>query len=433
MEIVVSIASFITMFFLLKLIFNLCRQIWGRIFSKNNTEKIQKIKKKTKHSGITFVICYVATIILGIMAGGTEGAYTTTAIIEDAEEDTNENIEESHVEENVAENVSEVETNDEIDVTDKEWNHETEQDEEIYSEEEVIDYSQEENYNEDEISDDEFYEEVSEQEAEWEYTKEEMEKKASTYTTLLNYSYDNSRKAKNITTLLKDSKEAEETEFSYVSENKKLTSDKKTYEITINKETNFIYYGKTKNDKPDGYGILYYDRYPVYIGEFSKGVKEGYGIEIECSGLYDAFFVSYEGNFKDGLRNGEGKKYQEYVEDVVLDSYFHAVDMYKKQVLKYMDLRYDLPLIENPIKYEGDFKDGSYSGKGILYYVKGTAMYEGDFKSGEYEGTGTLYYDNKQIWYKGSFKNGKYDGKGTLYYKNGEIQYKGKFKNGDVE
>lgn len=261
----------------------------------------------------------------------------------------------------------------------------------------------------------------------------EMKEKALTYTTLLTYPYSDSRKGKNITAIIQASKAAEEKDFSYLDENGKLASDKKTYEITVKEVTDYIYYGKVKKDKPDGYGILYYDRYPTYIGEFSKGVKDGYGIEIAYSELENAYFISYEGNFKNGLRDGSGKEYQEYVEGILSDSYYYEANLYEKQVLRYTDLRYDLPLIDNTIIYEGEFEDGSYGGKGIRYDIRGIVMYEGEFESGKYDGKGSLYYENGKIHYEGSFQNGEYDGKGTLYNEDGSVQYKGKFKRGDIK
>lgn len=388
MDILIILAAFITAFFFVKMIFHLLRYMVDKLRKKD----ISLVKKKVKKSGIVFAICYVVTIMLGVMAGDTENAYTTAST-------------ESNVKEERSDSVADLST------------QEDEKQEEYGYEE----------YDEFVLDAD-----IAEQWEENEYTIEEMEEKASTYTTLLTYTYENTSHGKKIKALIEDSQNAKENDFCYVLEKSKLTSAKKTYEMAVDGEAEYIYFGKIKKNKPDGYGILYHDRYPVYIGEFNKGVKDGYGIEIVESDLYNAYFIAYEGEFKDGLCEGDGTEYREFVEGTMLDSYYYALDMYCKEVLKYMDLRYDLALVDSVVTYKGEFRDGKYNGDGTSYYGSGQVMYEGDFESGAYNGKGNLYYGDGQIWYEGEFENGKYDGKGTLYTKEGDIEYKGKFKNGDI-
>lgn len=441
MDILITLVAFATTFFFIKMVFHSLKYLVNKVKKKD----VSLIKKKVKKSGILLVICYVSTIILGVMAGSAESVYKTV--------DTEANVKEESVHKDVKEEVDDAQLMDEKDITsvddeiemeettesvaDFSMQEGEEQQEEYYSEEE---YDEEYEYEEESVYEEqEYYDEFEideDIEAKWEedeYTVEQMEEKASTYTTLLTYTYENSRQGKKIKELVEESQNAESEEFCYVLEKSKLTSNKKTYEMTIDSDAEYMYFGKTKKNKPDGYGILYHDRYPVYIGEFKKGVKNGYGIEIVESDLYDAYFIAYEGEFKDGVREGDGKEYTGFVEGTMLDSYYYAVDMYRKKALKYGDLRYDIALIGSVEIYHGEFQKGKYSGEGVYYYRSGQVMYEGTFEYGSFNGKGTLYYGDGQIWYKGEFKNDKYHGKGTLYSKEGEVQYKGKFKNGDIE
>ena len=57
--------------------------------------------------------------------------------------------------------------------------------------------------------------------------------------------------------------------------------------------------------------------------------------------------------------------------------------MYKREILKYSDLRYDVPLLDNRIVYEGSFKEGKYNGKGTLYRGNGEVEYTGTFNNGD--------------------------------------------------
>ena len=54
--------------------------------------------------------------------------------------------------------------------------------------------------------------------------------------------------------------------------------------------------------------------------------------------------------------------------------------------------------------YEGDWKDGSYHGRGRLAWAKGGAVYEGDWKDNECDGCGKITFANGAVQ-QGAFKN----------------------------
>ena len=74
--------------------------------------------------------------------------------------------------------------------------------------------------------------------------------------------------------------------------------------------------------------------------------------------------------------------------------------------------------IEPIIKYLKNYKR---NGEGIEYYEDGSIKYEGEFLDDEYNGKGKLYYSNGD-YYEGQFKHGEKFGNGYEYYKNGKIK-----------
>ena len=79
--------------------------------------------------------------------------------------------------------------------------------------------------------------------------------------------------------------------------------------------------------------------------------------------------------------------------------------------------------------YEGDFKDGERNGKGKFTYGRG-AVYEGEFKDGERNGNGKFTYASGAV-YEGEFKGDELNGNGKFTYRNGDV-YEGEFKDDEM-
>ena len=137
---------------------------------------------------------------------------------------------------------------------------------------------------------------------------------------------------------------------------------------------------------------------PLYQGRLEQGVLQGNGKEYDAEGL-----VSYEGQFLDGLRSGEGKAYEAGV--LCYEGQF-ADDLYQGRGKLYQD---------GALSYEGDFEAGLAEGTGTAYYKDGTTAYRGQFAGGLYEGTGTAYDTAGALLYEGAFSQGLYNGTGRLY------------------
>jgi len=91
------------------------------------------------------------------------------------------------------------------------------------------------------------------------------------------------------------------------------------------------------------------------------------------------------------------------------------------------------------VKFEGEYKNGIRNGKGKEYYVNGKIKFEGDYLNGnKWNGYGYNKYGNLefiikdgkgsikeydydgQLKFEGEYKNGIRNGIGKEYYKNGK-------------
>ena len=170
----------------------------------------------------------------------------------------------------------------------------------------------------------------------------------------------------------------------------RLNETIKSYELKIKDlENGEKYEGNFKNGLRDGNGKYFYKNGDVYDGEFKDGKIEGEGVMTYENGH------KYEGEFRDNLRDGKGTYY------------------YK-----------------NGDRYEGSWRKGLKEGKGV-YYWKAGDRFEGYFENNEKGSYGKYFYQNGER-YEGELKNGVREGKGVYYWPDGD-RYEGDFKNGKRE
>lgn len=138
-------------------------------------------------------------------------------------------------------------------------------------------------------------------------------------------------------------------------------------------------------------GTLWYKNDDIYAGMIKHGLPHGMGKMDFANGN------SYEGQFVEGKREGEGL----------------LCDFGSGEV------------------YQGLWKDGKYHKEGVITYkddYMGRLRYVGGFKEGKKSGHGTCEYINNS-YYKGEFQEDKYHGNGELRSENGNI-FRGEFSNG---
>ena len=234
------------------------------------------------------------------------------------------------------------------------------------------------------------------------------------------------------------------------------------YDLT-NKNIYSMYYGKIKDNKPDGFGVLT-DR-PIdlnnyssliwlsYAGNFSVGRYHGYGVSFEHTKNIDGFvptsmmgdanqnlvelylntYVSEEGKWKKGELTGKANLFNF---DLFLELPRDALDIYKyadPQLILYANAPTDYwagavyPTVI-VTEYDNNFENGD-----TQIYAYNTLLYDGNMKKGEPHGKGVSYYANGQVSYEGEWKGGKYEGKGTKYDEDGNEEYSGKWDDGDYK
>lgn len=175
-----------------------------------------------------------------------------------------------------------------------------------------------------------------------------------------------------------------------------------------------IYEGHYKNFKRNGTGISYeYDTGDIlYDGMWKDGKQTGRGKFFYDDGSY------ITGTFNDGVCNGKAKKFTK-------DRQLIYDGMYKNDKKNGYGIEY---YKTRDLKYKGNFKDGSYHGKGTFYEF--FEYYEvGNFLNGKRHGKIKEYKDrNGKIFSIHTWKNGLNDGIGTIFFSNGKVSFKGYFK-----
>lgn len=248
------------------------------------------------------------------------------------------------------------------------------------------------------------------------------------------------------------------------------------YNATMN-ESDYIYYGDTKDNIPNGKGILLKSIYenntkhlfaPIYIGYFKNGLFNGFGFQYKdasqddiIENFYSSYtenlkyvgvtFKEYEGYFKDGKFSGIGNMSSIYInpdEDIFngnsnpnnfIEKYLKINEGEIKSLEEKWQENTDTPIIsklpplDSSIYYIGNFSNEKFNGKGKQYNSNNKLIYDGNFSNSEYSGYGKLYYSSGKLKYEGNFSNGKYNGKGTLYEENGKIKFNGNFKNEEIK
>ena len=139
----------------------------------------------------------------------------------------------------------------------------------------------------------------------------------------------------------------------------------------VNFPRNFRYDWAKKNGKPTGIAQVYTSNNKcVYQGPIKNRKPHG----KEGKWFYNNGVLRYDGNWKDGKRNGKGKSFG----------------------------------VDGGLCYDGNWKDGKKDGKG-KYYNDGDLLYDGNWKDGKMDGMVKVYNQDglirtKEIWKEGNFQ-----------------------------
>jgi hypothetical protein len=151
----------------------------------------------------------------------------------------------------------------------------------------------------------------------------------------------------------------------------------------------------------------------VYTGTFCDGIfVKGAHTRKDGSCVYDGEYnpetQKYEGkgtlygerwytigSFKDGMMNGQCKKYCKSTDRLIFDGFIED-DLYKFGTFYHPDGRY----------FKGIFMTANRA-MGTLFSEDGLKLYTGNFYNLDYHGYGTLYDSDGNETYSGHFLNGE--------------------------
>lgn len=191
-------------------------------------------------------------------------------------------------------------------------------------------------------------------------------------------------------------------------------------------ESGAIYTGEFQNGTRNGYGQYVFSNGDKYTGEWQNNERHGYGVYTynDRSG-----YKKYSGEWKAGQRAGLGIMYYEQEDrkpryGIWKDNNF----LYQHEDLGCLEgdcyQGYGIYVWNDGSRYEGNFRNGKRDGEGIYYYPKG-AKYIGTQSNGKRHGWGTYYYPSGSK-YEGEWIKEVREGKGTMY-SDGKLIFQGKW------
>ena len=225
--------------------------------------------------------------------------------------------------------------------------------------------------------------------------------------------------------------------FSYVDEKQKLKLIKYNKSLQVNLNISLINYkyfsGRYIIYESNGIGKEYNNENDILLfeGEYKNGKRNGKGKEYYYGGK-----LEFEGEYLNGKINGKGKEYDSNGKIKFEGEYLYSYKLSGK---------YN---INGKLEYEGEFLyNKKWNGKGydengnIIYELKnGTGKvkeyypevaleFEGEYLNGKRNGKGKEYYKDK-LRFEGKYLNDQRNGKGKEYDSNGKIKFEGEYLNG---
>ena len=164
------------------------------------------------------------------------------------------------------------------------------------------------------------------------------------------------------------------------------------------------------------------------------------GVQLHGQGEYVSKAFKYQGDFKDGLKHGNGAyvwengdRYQgEFAEDRPQGHgkyQFANGDSYEGEVKAGVVSGKGIYLTKSGDRIEGSFAEGRPNGVGIYRFASGD-RYEGEMVAGKIEGKGRFYARNGDR-IEAQFVDGRPQGKGVYYFSNGD-RYEGELRQGAI-
>jgi len=177
-------------------------------------------------------------------------------------------------------------------------------------------------------------------------------------------------------------------------------------------EDTLYYEGEYLNGERNGKGKEYFNNSNlIYEGEFSKGKRNGKGKEYYNNKvIFDGEYLNgkrWNGKATGYYRRSDKKFFEiDYIKGKKWNGkIFDEKDDIVCEIINGNGIfkEYDK---DNYISFEGEYKNGERNGKGKEYNWSGGLIFEGEYLNGERNGKGKEYFDNKII-FEGIYFNGK--------------------------
>ena len=195
------------------------------------------------------------------------------------------------------------------------------------------------------------------------------------------------------------------------------------------KDNYISFEGEYKNGERNGKGKEYnWSGGLIFEGEYLNGKRNGKGKEYKYNGT-----ILFEGEYLNGKRNGKGKEYDEsgniIFEGIYLNGKRWNGNGYDNNHNKIYELingnGHVIDYYDGKIKFEGNYLYGEKNGKGKEYDYRGRIEFEGYYSNGLKNGKGKSYIFG-DLLFDSEFLNGKLHGKGKSY-SNGKLTFEGEF------
>ncbi len=183
------------------------------------------------------------------------------------------------------------------------------------------------------------------------------------------------------------------------------------------------FFGYFKDGFRDGYGSYFWDDGTRWTGQFQKNKVTGYGSYFFITGeKYVGFFIDSKRNgWGINYDPTTGIKKIGFWEDNNLITPKSSLLSGSTTGCISGDCKNGFgKYVYNNGYYEGNFKNGYRNGQGKYYYDIGD-FYTGIFHDNKFNGKGTYYYTNGER-YDGEWKEQRHHGKGQLFHFDGEAE-----------
>lgn len=187
-------------------------------------------------------------------------------------------------------------------------------------------------------------------------------------------------------------------------------------------QANNRFFGFFRNGKRDKFGAYYWEDGTRWVGQFKDGLLTGYGTYFFITGekyvgnfidsKRNGWGINYDPNT--GLKKigfWVDNNLVKWKKDLMPNGGTGCISGdCKNGYGKY---------VYNNGYYEGNFKNGYRNGYGQYYFDIGD-YYAGNFSDNKFNGKGTYYYTNGER-YEGEWNNQRYHGKGELFHLDGMV------------